>query len=58
MNTIVVPDWPFEDVQTHCEHCGRKRYDTKTRLNLQGHPELCLECFDDQQVLACYGVGR
>lgn len=57
MNDIIVPDWPFEFVQTACEECGRKRYDTKMRLNMQGRPELCEECFDTQHAQAVWG-GR
>jgi hypothetical protein len=55
MEDIVIPEWPFEDVQTSCEGCGRKRYDTKTRLNMTGRPELCAECFESQDVRASYG---
>ena len=58
MEPAPFPDWWEHPQQTRCTECGRRRYDTKTRLNLHTRPELCAECFEDPSVLACYVVPR
>lgn len=53
------PEWWSNPPQERCEECGRRRYDTKNRLNLPSQPALCSDCFTDPEVLAAYALpGR